>query len=76
MTTHIYKIERNNINIVYLYCIVFMASHNSKTMPSRIIGIQFSMLSPEEIRRNSVVEIKTRDTYVNNKAQKFLVINI
>lgn len=44
-----------------------MASHNSKTMPSRIIGIQFSMLSPEEIRRNSVVEIKTRDTYVNNK---------
>lgn len=44
-----------------------MASHNSKTMPSRIIGIQFSMLSPEEIRRNSVVEVKTRDTYVNNK---------
>jgi DNA-directed RNA polymerase beta' subunit len=25
------------------------------------------MLSPEEIRRNSVVEVKTRDTYVNNK---------
>jgi len=44
-----------------------MTSHKSKTMPSRIIGIQFSMLSPEEIRRNSVVEIKTRDTYVNNK---------
>ena len=44
-----------------------MASHKSKSMPSRIIGIQFSMLSPEEIRKNSVVEIKTRDTYVNNK---------
>jgi DNA-directed RNA polymerase beta' subunit len=44
-----------------------MTSHKSKTMPSRIIGIQFSMLSPEEIRRNSVVEVKTRDTYVNNK---------
>ena len=35
--------------------------------PSRIIGIQFGMLSPEEIERNAVVEIKTRDTYVNNK---------
>ena len=44
-----------------------MSSHKTKTMPSRIIGIQFSMLSPEEIRRNSVVEVKTRDTYVNNK---------
>jgi len=33
---------------------------------SRIIGIQFSMLSPDEIRRNSVVEIKSRNTYENN----------
>jgi len=39
----------------------------NKIAPSRIIGIQFSMLSPEEIERNSVVEIKSRDTYVNNK---------
>ena len=36
---------------------------------SRIIGIQFSMLSPEEIRKNSVVEIKTRETYSNNKPE-------
>ena len=35
--------------------------------PSKIIGIQFSMLSPEEIRRNSVVEVTSRDTYINNK---------
>ena len=35
--------------------------------PSRIIGIQFSMLSPEEIRKNSVVEISSGDTYNNNK---------
>ncbi len=34
---------------------------------SKIIGIQFSILSPEEIRKNSVAEINTRDTYVNNK---------
>lgn len=34
---------------------------------SKIIGIQFSMLSPEEIRRCSVAEITNRDTYVNNK---------
>ncbi len=35
--------------------------------PSRIIGVQFSMLSPEEIRKNSVCEIISGDTYNNNK---------
>ena len=35
--------------------------------PSKIIGIQFSILSPAEIRAGSVAEITTRDTYVNNK---------
>ena len=35
--------------------------------PSKIIGIQFSILSPEEIRKNSVVEITSRETYTNNK---------
>ena len=35
--------------------------------PSKIIGIQFSILSPEEIRKNSVVEVTSRDTYINNK---------
>jgi DNA-directed RNA polymerase II subunit RPB1 len=40
---------------------------NSSQMPSKIIGIQFSMLSPEEIRKNSVVEVTSRDTYNNNK---------
>ena len=43
----------------------------SKTMqnihPSKIIGIQFSILSPEEIRNSSVAEITSRDTYINNK---------
>lgn len=34
---------------------------------SKIIGVQFSMLSPEEIRKNSVVEVTSRDTYINNK---------
>lgn len=34
---------------------------------SRIIGIQFSIPSPEEIRNGSVAEITSRDTYVNNK---------
>ena len=42
-------------------------SSNNKMTPSRIIGVQFSMLSPEEIRKNSVVEISSRDTYINNK---------
>ena len=35
--------------------------------PSKIIGIQFSILSPDEIRNNSVAEITSRDTYINNK---------
>ena len=35
--------------------------------PSKIIGIQFSVLSPEEIRNSSVAEITSRDTYINNK---------
>ena len=39
----------------------------TKMDPSKIIGIQFSVLSPEEIRKSSVAEIVSRDTYVNNK---------
>jgi len=35
--------------------------------PSKIIGIQFSILSPDEIRKSSVAEITSRDTYINNK---------
>ena len=34
---------------------------------SRIIGIQFSVLSPDEIRKSSVAEITSRDTYIGNK---------
>jgi DNA-directed RNA polymerase II subunit RPB1 len=37
------------------------------TISSKIIGIQFSILSPEEIRKGSVAEITSRDTYINNK---------
>lgn len=34
---------------------------------AKIVGIQFSILSPEEIRNGSVAAITSRDTYVNNK---------
>ena len=34
---------------------------------ANIVGIQFSILSPEEIRRGSVVEVKNRETYKDNK---------
>jgi len=34
---------------------------------SQIIGVQFSLLSPEEIRRGSVAEITSRDTYINDR---------
>ena len=47
-----------------------MTRHSKKDKyesPSRIIGVQFSMLSPDEIRKNSVVEITSGDTYNNNK---------
>ena len=45
-----------------------MSKNNLKSQPTnRIIGIQFSLLSPDEIRRGSVAEITNRDTYVNNK---------
>ena len=39
---------------------------NTEYTPSRIIGVQFSILSPDEILKNSVVEVKTKDTYINN----------
>lgn len=35
---------------------------------SPVVGLQFSILSPDEIRRMSVVEVVNRETYVNNKA--------
>ena len=35
--------------------------------PSQILGIQFSILSPEEIRKGSVAAITSRDTYINGK---------
>ena len=44
-----------------------MPIYKEKMEPSRIIGMQFSILSPEEIRKGSVANIVSRDTYVNNK---------
>jgi DNA-directed RNA polymerase II subunit RPB1 len=43
------------------------SKHATPMNISKIIGIQFSMLSPEEIRSGSVAEITTRETYINNK---------
>ena len=39
----------------------------SKKNACKIIGVQFSILSPDEIRKGSVAEITSRDTYINNK---------
>lgn len=44
-----------------------MSTSKKQMTPSRIIGIQFSILSPDEIRKASVANIVNRDTYVNNK---------
>ena len=43
-----------------------MNDKEEKTI-SKIIGIQFSLLSPHEILKSSVAEISNRDTYINNK---------
>ena len=52
----------------YLINIGRMTTITKKPMSSsKIIGIQFSVLSPEEIRNSSVAEITNRDTYINNK---------
>ena len=52
----------NNPNTVMAF------KHNSKPANvSKIIGIQFSILSPEEILKGSVAEITKRDTYTNNR---------
>ena len=37
------------------------------TKSSKIIGIQFGIMSPEEIIKNSVAEIVNRDTYIGIK---------
>ena len=42
-------------------------SMNARNNCSKIIGIQFGILSPDEIRKGSVAEITSRDTYINNK---------
>jgi len=42
-------------------------SKNTNNNASKIIGIQFSILSPQEIKKLSVAEITNRDTYINNK---------
>ena len=45
----------------------FSTSNNMSVNCSKVIGIQFSILSPDEIRKGSVAEITSRDTYINNK---------
>jgi DNA-directed RNA polymerase II subunit RPB1 len=43
------------------------SSTKTTQLHSKIIGIQFSILSPDEIRKASVAEITNRDTYENNR---------
>ena len=44
-----------------------MEKLNKTMIPSKIVGIQFSMFSPEEIEKYSVVEITNKETYNGNK---------
>lgn len=45
----------------------FNKHHTKNPNVSKIIGIQFSILSPEEIRKGSVAEITSREMYTNNR---------
>ena len=36
-------------------------------VPARVVGIQFSLLSADQIRTMSVAEITSKETYINNK---------
>lgn len=40
---------------------------NPNEVPAKIIGIQFGLMSPEEIRKSSVVEVTSNNTYSGNK---------
>ena len=65
--TNLLQIDcRNNLKIVR-YSKEGNMSNEQNVVPSRILGIQFSILSPDEIRNSSVAEITSRDTYINNK---------
>lgn len=44
-----------------------MSTALSADSPSRVLGIQFSVMSPDAIRKGAVADITSRDTYVNNK---------
>ena len=41
--------------------------NHSNVVPAKIIGIQFSIFSPEEIKKYSVVEVTNKETYVGMK---------
>ena len=43
------------------------SSNFQNVSASKVVGIQFSILSPEEIRNGSVAKIDSKDTYVTNK---------
>ena len=58
---------QDNNKITTITMATMASSSSSKPRVSKIVGIQFSILSPEEIRKGSVTEITSRDTYVGNK---------
>lgn len=41
--------------------------NSANPVPSKIVGIQFSILSADEVLKLSVAEITSKDTYTNNK---------
>lgn len=44
-----------------------MAIEKDILYPARILGVQFSLMSPEEVRRFATVEVESKETYNNNR---------
>ena len=43
--------------------------NTSQKQPAKVLGIQFSILSPDEIRAQSVAKITSKETYINGEPQ-------
>jgi DNA-directed RNA polymerase beta' subunit len=56
-----------NKNVVHIQRYFIPVNMENQMIPSKIVGIQFSLFSPEEIEKYSVVEVTNKETYVGIK---------
>ena len=61
------EIKQSKYYLLYIRRMLKNSGNMKNINSSKIIGIQFSILSPEEIRKGSVAEITSKEAYINNK---------